>query len=249
MHSIVSSTLGFALAAGFAGSASAATLIDFRFDTGGNIDESSFYTGGSTSTATNVSTPGLISGAGVTPLNSVDRYEVNNLNDTGDQGTLTEALAQAEFTGFTASADAGFELDLAGGSVVFNDFEKTGAGTRAPDRATLFSSVDGFTLASQGLATSTAFSSFGAQDLIFNLPSDARFDDLSSVEFRVYFYRSTPPTTLGGGYRSALLTGNDPFVRLNGEVTAVAPIPEPASVALVGLGSLLILGRRRTADA
>ena len=248
-------TLAAVIAAGFASSASAATLVDFRFDTGVNIDENAPYSGGSTTSALNVLiSQGLVSGSGVTSVNNRNQYEVAGLFDgpalpagslPTDLGTLQEALLQSEFTGFSAAAASGFELDLAGGNVTFNNFERTGNATRAPTRASLFSSVDGFTLVTQALSTSTAFSTFGSQDLIFDIPDAERFDDLSDVEFRVYFYRDTPPTTQDGGYRSRPIAEN-PSVVLNGEVSVVV-VPEPASLALMGLGGLLVLGRTRRA--
>ena len=95
-HKLSSTTLGLTLAAGFAGSASAATLVDFRFDPGGNIDETSPYSGGSTSTADNVSiATGLAVGSGIRGGNGVNIYDTFGLFD----GPATDPNAPAHRPG------------------------------------------------------------------------------------------------------------------------------------------------------
>ena len=237
-----STTLSLALAAGFTASASAAPLTTFVFDTGDQIDEGSPFTGGSTSSADNVDiTSGLVAGPGFRGLNGVSQFRAFDFSDAGDNGTLAEAIAQNESLSFTVDAADGFTLDLAGGSVALNGFVTAGNGSNRLERATLFSSATGFSEGSQIATTSVPG---GLNDIILNLPDLAALNGLTDpIEFRVLFSRDTAPTGTGGGLE--LKNDNGASVVLNGEVNDATPVPEPASLALVGLGSLLILGRRR----
>ena len=237
-----STTLSLALAAGFTASASAAPLTTFVFDTGDQIDERSPFTGGSTSSADNVDiTSGLVAGPGFRGLNGVSQFRAFDFIDEGDTGSLAEAIAQGEFLSFTVDAADGSQLDLAGGSLVFANFGNAGGGANRIEQATLFSSVTGFTAGSQ---LSTVTVSGGVSDLTLDLPDLATLNGLTDpIEFRVLFSRNNAPTNTGGGLELKDSAGAS--VVLNGEVNAATPVPEPASLALVGLGSLLILGRRR----
>ena len=247
-------TLTAAAALAVAGTAAgAAELVDFRF-TGNTdpIDENAGFSGGDTSSADNVSiTMGLTAGSGLRGLgNQTDRFRAFDLIDdlTPDDGvsnpeaqTLAQAVAQDEFFAFTAQADDGFDLDLAGGSVDLTAAVLAGGGANSADQVTLFTSVDGFDVA-DALVTQQR-SGGNPMNFTFAIPDDARFDDLTGpVEFRLVFSRldDNPATNTGGGIE--LFASDDAAVTLNGEVT---PIPEPATAAagLAGLG--LLLARRR----
>ena len=240
--------LSLTAAAAFAGSASAAPLTTFVFDGTAPINENEPYTGGSTSSAENVTiVSGFEAGDGFRGLgNQSDQFRAFDFIDDDGTGnpenqTLTQAIAQDEFLRFTVQADAGSQLDLAGGSIDFNQIIPAG-GARSPQAFTLFSSLSGFS-PSDGIVTEQAPGSIPG-DISFALPDDPQFDGISGpVEFRVYAFRNDPASDTGGGIEFKNSNPGTSIV-LNGEVSD-AVVPEPGSLALLGLGGLLIAARRR----
>ncbi len=242
-----STTLSLALAAGFTASASAAPLTTFVFDTGDQIDENSPFTGGSTSSADNVDiTSGLVAGPGFRGLNGVSQFRAFDFSDAGDNGSACRGHCPKRVRLASPSTPpTARTLDLAGGSVVFAQRLRAPRATDPTgfERATLFSSATGF---SEGSQTQPPPRVPGGRQRHHrsNLPDLATLNGLTDpIEFRVLFSRDNAPTSTGGGLELKDSAGAS--VVLNGEVNDATPIPEPASLALVGLGSLLILGRRR----
>ena len=229
-------------------SAGAATLVDFGFAGAGNINESAPYTGGDTSVDPDVEiTSGLRIGSGLDPLTRPDSFSFFGFSDTNGGTTpepfgIAESVSDNEFLTFSATADAGFTLDLSGGSVVLDSFFKQGNGTRTFDGLALFTSVTGF-MAGDEVDTVTGIG-FNAARITLDIPDTSAFESVAGpVEFRIVPFRTATlgnATTDGGGANLDASAGAG--VTLNGEVAA---IPEPAAVAGIGLVGLVALRRRR----
>ncbi len=128
-------------------------------------------------------------------------------------------LADGEFGFIDITADSGFELDL--DSLTFRS-DRPGS---APDRMAVYYSLDN--------GTTTNF--------LNEIPSNSSTNfDLSSLsnqeDIRFFFVPNG-----NNQFNSGRFVSVDSIV-LNGEVLA---IPEPASLALLGLGGLCMLPRRR----
>lgn len=152
--------------------------------------------------------------------------------------TLSGAVAAEHYLQFTLTASGGSFLNLT--SLEMNgEASSTGANDVA-----VFTSIDGFIAGSQiasvtGVAGATGgfdtdASGFGAP---INL-TDAKYQGLSSIIFRIYGYNSTS----GAGVTNFRnLSGNDLII--NGTV-----VPEPSTgiMLLGGAGILLMLRRRHS---
>ncbi len=191
---------------------------------------------------------GLASGSGGAGL-SASR---NNLFATSNRvtgsnqtaGTVSAAVADDDYFGFTLTPDVGYQLNLESFSfnIGFNSFNQ-------PNGASFFvvrTSADGF-----ANNASIVYSYDEAVDPVLDNANSGRIApkvivpvvDLSSltgltgaIEIRVYVFDSGPSS--GSSTPSLRL---DDFV-VNGEAVL---IPEPAAVMLMSLGGVLILSRRR----
>lgn len=131
--------------------------------------------------------------------------------------TTTGTIDVNDYFTFILDANPGYEID-------FTNFTYTGTASSSGPTAFAFrSSLDGFT-ANIGAPTAsgTTISLSGSQYQHLTNP----------VEFRLYGYSSTSGT--------GTFSVND--YSFNGSVAA---IPEPNTMALIGAGSLLMLGNRR----
>jgi hypothetical protein len=135
---------------------------------------------------------------------------------------LPDSPAKTDYATVTLTADSGFQIDLNGGSVTFNaDYI---SGNRDADGYTVDVISDpGGTAVTQTLGTSDD------GEVNFNSGSITGFTVANEIELRVYWNNGQ---TWGDQQMGDLV--------INGEV-----IPEPASFALLGLGSLLMAGGRR----
>lgn len=149
-----------------------------------------------------------------------------NPGGTGD-GVHTSAdnLSGGEYMTFTITADAGFKLNL--NDIDFRAARNGGGGTI--NQLDLYVSVDNgaFTKIGGTISLSdTSSPGTTTRDL-----SGSAFQDIQKAQFAFVFFGGN----LNRGYLDDIV--------LSGEV-----VPEPASMALLGLGSLfLIAGRRRGA--
>ncbi len=148
-------------------------------------------------------------------------FSNNQARITNSDYEETKALAHStgQYITFSVEANAGKSLDL-------TDLKYKHSRTdSAPRRLAVFASVDGGAFSEIddiGNGNSSTLPSFTA-DL-----SSSTYDNVQEIAFRFVFYDDNP---------SPGLARFDDFI-LNGEV-----IPEPASLALMGLGGLLMLGR------
>lgn len=146
---------------------------------------------------------------------------ISGLNATA--ATQQHAVDAAAYLSFVISADDGMRLDL---SHLLFDLQRS-AGSHAPTRYALRSSVDGFAanLAADELWDATFRTYF------VSLLDDA-FADLQQIELRFYFY--------GGSGQQDLYARLD-NLQIIGDARA---IPEPAAVAMLLLGGAASVWRR-----
>ena len=143
------------------------------------------------------------------------------------QVTPAVATTTNYFT-FTVTAASGFTLNLTDLAL------KTALVDPSNPSGTTFvrSSVDGYA-SDLGSYTQTGTSGSTFTDRSIDL-SGAAYQNLSTITFRIYHYDNTDSTSSTG------LVHRIDDVVLNGSA-----VPEPASIALLGLGGLSLLVRRR----
>ncbi len=136
-----------------------------------------------------------------------------------------DALAAGQYVGFVVDADSGFTLDL---DAIQFDYNR---GNSAPRRVAVYGATNGSSSFSFLGQASTSNAS-ALQDYSIDLSSNATFQGLSSVEFRIVPFEDNTS-------RAALRLDN---IEIIGDVT---PIPEPASLVLLAAGGALLVSRRR----
>ena len=142
---------------------------------------------------------------------------------------VTPAVATTTYYfSFTVTAASGFTLNLTDLTLEAALVDSSG-----PSGTTFVrSSVDGYA-ADLGSYTQTGTSGSTFTDRSIDL-SGAAYQNLSTITFRIYHYDTTDSADTTG------LVHRIDDVILNGNA-----IPEPASFALLGLGGLSLLARRR----
>lgn len=161
------------------------------------------------------------------------------LND-GTGQDIADAHAQADYIEFTVTANPGFELDL--DELTFD----IGRGLRGPQDYAIRTSVDSF-------ASDLVFADQGILEVNSNGPvlstavngqtidlSGAAFQDLSSITFRIVVDDRANNNAAGGSVQFD-------NIAVEGIVasTAAAAVPEPSSLALLALGAIGLVTRRR----
>jgi len=152
---------------------------------------------------------------------------------TTDRGTLADAISTDAYFSFTVDADSGYQLDLDGG---FIRFDYSINETNQARSVSVFTSVDGFTEAN---VLQTFTGNNGTPSTLTHTFSGSQFDGLTDpVEVRFYLHDAQFNTSSGTRYS---IMDN---VTLDGTVSVV---PEPGSLALLGIGCgwLLVRQRRR----
>jgi hypothetical protein len=147
--------------------------------------------------------------------------------------TLQDAISRNAYWVFSAVADPGFVLNLDSLS-----FAMGGGGSGTSElQYHVLTSVDGFTAADAvdfGSVTGNAGTTAASWTIKDVDLTASRFQGLSNIEVRIYAVRP-PGENLNQFIRLDTVT-------LNGDV-----IPEPASLALLGIGAAMMIGRRRRA--
>jgi hypothetical protein len=184
------------------------------------------YTTGMSSDYTSLLTAtGIGRGAGITGVNVNDTYSANGFATGGTLNT-----ANNDYFTFTITASPGYQIDFSG--FTFNG-QRINSG---PSSLVLRSSLDGYTSNIDAVVTTST----SAANHTINL--SAYQDITDAITFRLYGYNAT--NNFGQGQYSVN------SYEFDGTVGAV---PEPQSLALVGVGSLMMVGylrrTRKEADA
>jgi len=151
-------------------------------------------------------------------------------------GNRNAAIADNDYFSFTIAPESGFTLHL--DKIVFSGARAFDV-ARSAESFALMSSIGGFTSTDLSLlegAITAVDSAVGAYDQFsIDLSGEAAYQNITtSTEFRIYMWGGT-----GGGSQAAIQYDN---LGVTGEVVA---IPEPSSTALLGLGGLALILRRR----
>ncbi|MEM7453000.1 MAG: PEP-CTERM sorting domain-containing protein [Planctomycetota bacterium] len=230
--------LSFVLCLGFITSITAASAmadIAVYYDFAGG---SASQTSGSL-TGSDLSAGGWLDGAGVASTGISAGTETTFVRTpatgttTADGDTLAEAIAAESYYGFTLTNTSGSDVELE--SVGFNYWFTSGF-TGADFRIYAMSSLAGFTSGNEhGFGQVLDNSRPTAGDQVFESFDITALGSLasgSSVDFRFYFVDNS--------------TSNPRIHRLDDvTITTVNQIPEPASAALLGIGAIGFVLRRR----
>jgi hypothetical protein len=154
-------------------------------------------------------------------------------------GTLDDAIRENEFYQLSITPKTGASLSLASFDL---NYRRSGNG---PTGGQLQYSLDGFSTAGTAISD-LAFSGSdtnGVKQPTINLSGVSSLQNIndSTVTFRLYLFGATTASGTGAIGR---LAGDD--LALDGTVvSSVVDVPEPTSVALVGVAGLLLAARRR----
>ena len=211
------------------GSAQAAVIADFDFEGDSDADTANVANVTVTDIVLDKNTGSIAGGdKGFTNRGSRARFLRYNATTT----TTTTTNAGDAYFGFTVEADAGYTLDLdsfqfdvsassGGNSASFQVYGKIGAGSFAA----ITSNTAITTINTSSTATVGPFALGSAYD---DVPAG------TNVEFRVYLADDVD-TSSAHSFDDVIVNGS------------VALIPEPATLALLGLGGAVMLaGRRRS---
>ena len=210
-----------------AGSASAATIVSYDF-TGGSASQTGGIATGSDTTVGGF-TSGNNGGTGISGSSEVLFARTNSTGaSTADGDSLADAIANDTYWTFTVTNTTGGDLDL--GTLTFNYWATSGFGTFT---TYVMSDVDGFTDGDEigsGSIDAPAVNSAALQELqTIDISSLGTLADTDSIEFRLYIVDAS--------------TANNRIHRID-DVT-VNEVPEPGSLALLAIGGLCMVRRRR----
>lgn len=169
------------------------------------------------------------------PIISAGGNEFVGASGDTTAGSEADSLTEGDYISFTVTPSVGYQLNLT--NLTFNASTSWGGSTPATWNVALYSSVGGFTSSAQLHHYGEPDGSTGNAWVPQNVDlSSAAFQGLTgTIEFRIYFWD-------GAGGSTSNVRVDD--IVLNG---AAELVPEPASVALLGLGGAAALIRRRRA--
>lgn len=200
--------------------ASAAVIISDSIT--GTIPNTSnpYTTGMSSDYSSSLSATGIGRGSGLSGITATNTYTANGFA-TG----IALNTANNDYYTFSITANTGYQID-------FTNFSFNGQrGAFGPSSLVLRSNVDNYANNIGSVITTNSSGTTYAIDL-----SRTDFQNITDITFRLYGYNAGP----NGQY-----SVNN--YQINGTVEAVAAVPEPQSLALVGVGSVLMFGfLRRT---
>jgi len=219
-------------------SASAAVLAEYDFNTDLNA---------STADA-NITVGTVTSGAGISGSGESGRSSFSNSLYALASATSTTsisvgtAIAADDYFSVTVGANSGYYMDLDSITLDYGYTNNSGSFGAKDLKAYIFSSVDGFVDAGDILGSEVIQTTVDNNSLQYPGGSPSLTVDLSAysyvwsggeIEFRIYLADNT---------NSSAYVHRIDNVTLNG---TVAVVPEPSSTALLGLGGLAVLLRRK----
>lgn len=210
------------------------------------IAEYDFNTDLNASTAdANITAGAVTSGAGISGSGR-SSFSNSLFAQTGATSTASirvgTAIANDDYFSVTMGADSGYYMDLDSITLDYGYTNNSGSFGVKDLKAYIFSSVDGFVDAGDILGSEVIQTTVDNNSLQYPGGSPGLTVDLSAysyvwsggeIEFRIYLADNT---------NSSAYVHRIDNVTLNG---TVAVVPEPSSTALLGLGGLAVLLRRK----
>lgn len=191
------------------------------------LEDYSTQNGGASNPATNRNILGSVSASVGNPSPGIDGTFQTFGGGSSPVGTIAEAISEDVYIEFTITPDSGFEIDY---STVTVDVQKEAGGAFFYSWLLVDGDSNGWDTGDE--LAGDSFDTIGSY-VTMSMDASSLADITTATTFRLY---------LGSDGTGAANGINVDNIVVNGTV-----VPEPASLALVGLGALLIAGRRRQA--
>ena len=174
-----------------------------------------------------------------TPFGSVEAGNFSGLSPGLTEVNLTNAISANDYLSFSITADSPGTLNVDGFSI--DTAVASNSNDRPADQFNVLAQVNGGTtwLAADALTTDQTVTQIQGlrefQSLFIDLSGDATFEQIDSVEFRIFLWGSN-------GLNQNISRLNVDQIVVEGTISA---IPEPSSFFVALMSAMILAGRRR----